>query len=496
MRAVRKTTALVIRQRSFWKKHVFFAVAAFCLTSAAVYFIWLKNYRKSNYEIGSKATAVVEQEQGMDQVILSADSLSKPSLDLKSIKIRVLSPEFLTQAMRDCGIGISQSACSKGDSPIFVNTKIGTVPKELVITPDQLRQGLNIFTISGTAKGEEQILFELELRQSPEASRIVRALADRFVYEFRSCWTAEMRKTYLAALFRTEQAQNAQRKAVENLQSFKDDITKQERLGKDQQLLQPQTVQSEAVQAVDNPAWVELNEKLTELRGQETEILENKTELHPDVQNIRDRIAEVEQQMAITPRFSAENSQDNLANDGLFPSMDNTLILKNETEIKDSNSTDGMAVIDQNEFNEKLSQLQDEVANTARDYEQELQQEKQIFEASRQEPKFSISINSTAMAIKEPKVNRGIVELMLYSGFAVGVGISVISSGLSAQPVLATIADLEPLLPAPIIGVVPSKDLSFDPVARRRRQLIGRWTMIVAGLLMVLGTIGWINFLL
>ena len=61
------------------------------------------------------------------------------------------------------------------------------------------------------------------------------------------------------------------------------------------------------------------------------------------------------------------------------------------------------------------------------------------------------------------------------------LGIGVFSSGVSTQPVLASIADLEPLLPVPIIGVVPAKDQSSDPFARRRRREILRWTLILLG---------------
>jgi hypothetical protein len=75
---------------------------------------------------------------------------------------------------------------------------------------------------------------------------------------------------------------------------------------------------------------------------------------------------------------------------------------------------------------------------------------------------------------------------MLCSGFAMALGIGVFSSGVSTQPLLASIADLEPLLSVPVIGLVP-KDQSSDPFARRRRRAILRWTLIVLGGLLVLG---------
>ncbi len=70
------------------------------------------------------------------------------------------------------------------------------------------------------------------------------------------------------------------------------------------------------------------------------------------------------------------------------------------------------------------------------------------------------------------------------------LAVSVLSSGMAVEPVAATIADLEPLLPAPIIGLVPGKKKSFDPLARRRLQIIDRWIRIFFGGLMLVGCMG------
>ena len=126
--------------------------------------------------------------------------------------------------------------------------------------------------------------------------------------------------------------------------------------------------------------------------------------------------------------------------------------------------------VNQNETAETLKQLQLAAERTEQEYLNKLRIKQSIFDASQKEPTFLVRVNPVPVTNKQPGPNRGFIGLMLCSGFAMALGIGVFSSGVSTQPVLASIADLEPLLPVPIIGVVPAKDQSSDPFARRRRQ--------------------------
>ncbi len=128
--------------------------------------------------------------------------------------------------------------------------------------------------------------------------------------------------------------------------------------------------------------------------------------------------------------------------------------------------------------------------HTERDCLEKLAYKQKLCEIARNEPSFSIRVNQVAMANPRPASNRGFTGVLLFSGFAMALGTGVFSSGLSTQSVLASIADLEPLLAVPIIGVVPAKDRSSDPFARRRRRTILRWASILSGGLIILGSMG------
>jgi hypothetical protein len=450
-------------------------MAAFGLTVAVLSFILQKFCQKSNVTSPSKAVAIVEQKPAKDQTDFPNGPIFGSTLNLKNIKTRVLSPAFMQKALCDRGIDISQRA----ETGEHNNSSI---------TQEQLRQALNIRVKPGAAPGENQIILELTLNQIPDAARIVRALADRLVREYRTYWTTETRKAYLAASSQVNQARQAHRQAMEMLRAFKDHVSEQEKLAPQQQPVQTQTDQQTAPPIADNPAWVDLDRKLKSLRQQEAALLVNKTPLHPDVQDIRGRIADCEWQIASTPRFVAEPPANNSSQGLISPAQVKSLPLNNEKEIRESNSTENIAAAaNQNQNAETLKQLQNAAERTEQQYMEKLLCEQKLFEISRNEPRFSVSVEPLAIANTAPGSNRGFIELMLCSGFVMAVGIGVFSSGLTTQPVLATIADLEPFLPVPIIGVIPGKDRSCDPIARRRRQTIRRWTMILLGGLILVG---------
>jgi hypothetical protein len=475
--AVNQSTTLIVRPRSLWRRHLLLSMVASGLTIAVVIFISQNARQKTNAAKGSKAIAIMQYKAADDRANLSNSPIFSPSSNLNNIKTRILSPSFIQQALADSGIDAAQTGKDNTPTASFVYG-------------EQLLRGLNIRTTPGAVSGENQIILELSLSQSTNATKIVRALANRFVREYRTFWTAEAQNARLAASAQSEQAQEAHYEAAEKLRAFEDNVLKQEKTSPLQPALTSTDQQTEPKNP-NNPAWIELDRKLASLRQREAAMLVNKTPLHPDVQDIRARIAEFQQQLDSIPRFAADSTTNDPSQAIDSPATVKTPPLKNENEIRESNIRESMAQdVDQNKTAETLEQLQLAVERTQQEYLDKLHFKQSIFDASRKEPTFLVRVNPVAVAINQPGANRGFIGLMLCSGFAMALGIGVFSSGVSTQPLLASIADLEPLLPVPIIGVVPAKDLSSDPFARRRHRAIFRWTLILLGGLLVLGCIG------
>jgi hypothetical protein len=444
------------------------------MTAAVVFFISQNSWQKSNAAKGSKAIAIMSYKPANYRANLSNRPVFSPSSNLKNIKTRILSPSFIRQALGDSGIDASPPGKDNSPTASF-------------IYGEQLLRGLSIRTRPGTVSGENQIILELSLTQSPNAAKIAQALADRFVREYRTFWAAEAQKACLAASSQADQVEQAHYEAAEKLQAFEDNVLKQEKSSPEQPSLTP-TDRQPSSKIPDNPAWIELDRKLALLHQREAAMLVNKTPLHPDVQDIRARITDFQQQLDSIPRFAAESTTNNPTQHIDSPAAVKTPPLKNENEIQQSNTRENMAKgVNQNETAETLKQLQLAAERTEQEYLTKLRIKQSIFDASRKEPTFLVRVNPVPITIKQPGPNRGFIGLMLCSGFAMALGIGVFSSGVSTQPVLASIADLEPLLPVPIIGVVPANDQSSDPFARRRHVAILRWTLILLGGLLVLG---------
>jgi hypothetical protein len=87
----------------------------------------------------------------------------------------------------------------------------------------------------------------------------------------------------------------------------------------------------------------------------------------------------------------------------------------------------------------------------------------------------------------EPRTRGDLLGLSLSSGLAMAVGVCFISLGSALEPLVARLADLERLMTAPILGIVPRRELDSPAGRRGRRRGICRWTLLLGGLLLIGG---------
>jgi hypothetical protein len=90
-----------------------------------------------------------------------------------------------------------------------------------------------------------------------------------------------------------------------------------------------------------------------------------------------------------------------------------------------------------------------------------------------------------------PRANTAIVGKALLAATTSLVGLSMISHGASLEPVLSNIAELQALLFAPVVGVIPAAHpVRRWPSSERYRKL-ARWSWMAAGLAVLLAVV-WI----
>ena len=64
---------------------------------------------------------------------------------------------------------------------------------------------------------------------------------------------------------------------------------------------------------IDNPLWLDLQRQVADLERRRDQLLVDRTPLHPSVQEIEGRLAEVKEQFAATPRQIPDNRVKNAA---------------------------------------------------------------------------------------------------------------------------------------------------------------------------------------
>jgi hypothetical protein len=331
MNAAEKTLDLTIRPRSSWRRSLLFSFAAFGVTFAVVALFSQKYQHNTGVIRGSKAVAVVDRKPANDEPNLSKQydtPITSPNaaenidvqlpancrINLNNIKTRMSTPGFIFQALCDGGI----------DTSHFLEIGEENNP---YITLAQILHGLNVRLKTTADRRSRQIIMELSLNKSPDSAKIVRALADRLVREYRTFWSDEIQEAYQAASSRTYQAQQAHRQAVETLLAFEEKLSAQENNPLPPQPEKKRADRQSTATNADNPTWIELERKLKSLERQETTLLEKKTPLHPDVQNIRAKISDIELQIASTPRYADESPKIDAPSETLVPSRENSLPL-------------------------------------------------------------------------------------------------------------------------------------------------------------------------
>src|SRR3989304_545299 len=471
MTAVEKTSDLIVRPRSSWQQHLMVSLAAFGVTVALVHFISLRRFPESSLENGSKAIAIVDEKPANNQEKIPADLVLKSSLHLENVKNRISSPAFLEQALLDCGMVISLN-----DNKDIRNTLSKNV--------EQVQQGLSVRAKTGHIPGAYRLTIELKLSQSQGAARLARALADSYVRLRRTQWTSQMQEAYLSASARAKQDNDVRDGAVAELTAFLGELSIQKQLqpkpmpSKDKALPQPSLRSGPVPQTIDNPDWDELSNKLISLKQQLAKMLEEMTPLHPEVRYVRDNITDIEEQLAITPRVIVKTSPEVMHEDldlstEVNTSTDEDLEKSLQEEVANNNADAQQA--------ETLEQLQEAVELAEQDYQVALISEKQRSKACRLVPVLSVHVNQVALVKKQQKPKRELMGLILFSGFALAVGVGMFSTGVATESVLSTMGRLEPLLPAPIIGVVPDQNTLTDPIARNSQKLNLRWMLILFG---------------
>ena len=221
---------------------------------------------------------------------------------------------------------------------------------------------------------------------------------------------------------------------------------------------------------IENPRWTETCRRLADLEERRKSLSLERTPLHPSVQEIEVRISDVRREMAsIPPKITPELPADRCAVPAPPSALPADVPTANEVQSAQQAAEQLKQVLQQ-------AQALARAANAARGEELRLD-----------------LLAAEPLPLPPAPATKVVVGKALVTGATSIVGMGLISVGAALEPAIASIAELQDLLPVPIVGVIPAthpgRRSALSPL---RRRLI-RWGCMAAGLAVLLA-VAWLFF--
>lgn len=240
----------------------------------------------------------------------------------------------------------------------------------------------------------------------------------------------------------------------------------------------PVHVAQPARPAVENPAWTELNEELQALEQRHTELLAQRTALHPEVREIASRLAQLKRQIAGIPRHLEVLDNEPAPDQTIIPPLPPDEQQLDQQQIDES--TDNLAdagaemATDPSRLSAMPPRPPDEVARAHRaaaetfaEQSQQLEQARREFEQRLAEQRLARDNVPTSWRLRlelasippPPDVSQERFPLGLYcliAAVTAAASVGVLGwIGPSDRP-FTNVAEVQASLPVPVIGALPT----------------------------------------
>lgn len=263
---------------------------------------------------------------------------------------------------------------------------------------------------------------------------------------------------------------------------------------------------------VENPVWLDLNERLTVLRDYRERLLLDRTEQHPEVQKVELDIAELWQRIKAVPRkvpagpapgeqpaaevpdvpsetvHGPPRPQRLPAVEPLDPPATGPPPPDPEAEIA------ALKAQRQREFARWQQELAEAVERTAQEHSRLALAANRAWQEHRLLPVITIELaQPTAVEGSPPGGGGRLIWAAVLAALVAGAGVGMISTGAAMEPPLTTVAEAQEMLPQPVVGTILETDPTDAPRTARRRTRLVRLAMVVVGMGLMAG---WISALI
>jgi len=441
-----------VRPRDGWTKRKLFYLTTFVLTCAAVYRWGLTSRQQPRHEASCSSTAVVLQQ------IETALDRSPPSSkqDFEGIQRKILSEAYLRRTVTRLGFGVDPSP---GEHPAL----------QVQRAIESVRGDLDVVAAESSRPGELRVSLTCTSHRPENTALIVNDLATAYADDCRAKWKERTHRAYLDAKDAADRAQGESMRTEARLEAFSElllaqrdatEPTAQQPSPEDEPAASEERVvpgtgtapprfevgtdglpdpstrppRPDSPPITDNPDWIDLAERLSELVRRRTRMLDDMTAEHPALKHVELQIEEVERQLQATHRTIPKPNEDPPpanppAEDPAGPEAARPLAdPEADRHIEDENLL-------------KLRTLADDADRAAQLYQRAAEAQLQARQRWQQQPRIEVQLARPVEVVRtEPQ--RPLLRLLLAaltSGAAVTLGIGMVSFGFSMESTLVDV---------------------------------------------------------
>jgi hypothetical protein len=478
----------VVRRGASWKSPVLIGFVVFLLTFLTVN-LWLRIRYPEKPAAPEQATAIIDQRPSIAP--LPSSMIKPPSAvsakAVSAIRDQITSLASLRQALSELDNGQS---------------------RDIEAETQKLRESLKV-TLEDSPMDQKCLRLSLLWPDSREAAKILKTLGDNYANRYRSHLANAYDRDDTEAKKASDAAAKAYWNAVAQLEFFESCRACQSSAVEKPLPQSPKTVSVSPLRpevpakktpvvenrqnspGAENHDWTNIHLKLNALRHKEMDLLDKRLPTHPEVQFVHAQIYEYEAQLAKIPRWLSNQPPKEAVlpseNERIEPTVpnqeaDSTLAGVPGRGRPGSLDSAIPSRIDDTKDAEIVAILEDRVDAAAGDYYRALVRERTTLEGRELPPKIAVRVFVPKQIAANPQSKLPVAWL---AGAAMAVGMCLISTGNAIQLPISSVAELNRITYAPIIGVVPSYNPSVNPSSIKRKRLLLRLFCFLAGLAVV-----------
>ncbi len=350
-----------------------------------------------------------------------------------------------------------------------------------------VRRNLRVVADATSMPGEVAISITHTDRLPHYPTQLVNSLAESYADDCRADWKRRRYKAYTEAREASERAERELLEAQQRLDAFSrqpDHPTGPEG-GRVRSTpvpkLNPQTPAPPDPPSVDNPEWVEMNQRLVALRRRLAELLIDRTPLHPEVRDTELRIGALEDQLSATPRKIDGGPSDRSPPPNQAPAepgMPPKAVL-NQT------------IVQAARMDREFQTLKESADRASQAYVEAVRLERQARQDHEQEPRIELDLAQPPLPPESsPPPRSRLLLAALAAGLAVAAGTGMVAAGAAIQLPLTTVEQVRAALPVPVVGTIPETSSPTRPDQARRRRPLRRIALIAGGLTVIAACAG------